>query len=65
MKRPMFRYWESVVIGKVREYRLKEGLKPGRYRFKGERKGYQDKLVEIDIKPNQPTTVRVICDETI
>ena len=53
------------VIGKVREYRLKEGLKPGRYRFKGERKGYQDKLVEIDIKPNQPTTVRVICDETI
>ena len=53
------------IIGKVREYRLKEGLKPGRYRFKGERKGYQDKLVEIDIKPNQPASVRVICDETI
>ena len=53
------------VIGKVREYKLKEGLKPGPYRFKGERKGYQDKLVEIDIKPNQPVTVRVICDETI
>ena len=53
------------VIGKVREYTLKAGLKPGRYRFKGERKGYQDKLVEIDIKPNQPATVRVICDEPI
>ncbi len=53
------------VIGKVREYKLKEGLKPGRYRFKGERKGYQDKLVEIEIKPNQPATVKVICDETI
>ena len=53
------------VIGKVREYRLKEGLKPGRYRFKGERKGYQDKLVEIEIKPNQSTIVRVICDEPI
>ncbi len=53
------------VIGKVREYRLKEGLKPGRYRFKGERRGYQDKLVEIEIKPNQPATVKVICNETI
>ena len=53
------------VIGKVREYRLKAGLKPGLYRFKGERKGYQDKLVEINIKPNQPATVRIICDEPI
>ena len=53
------------VIGKVREYNLKEGLKPGRYRFKGERRGYQDKLVEIDIKPNQPAAVKVICDEPI
>ena len=53
------------VIGKVREYNLKEGLKPGRYRFKGERRGYQDKLVEIDIKPNQPASIRIICDEPI
>ena len=53
------------VIGKVREYQLKAGLKPGRYRFKGERKGYKDKLVEIDIKPRQAASVRVVCDETI
>ena len=53
------------IIGKVREYKLKAGLKPGRYLFKGERKGYKDKLVEVNIKPNQAAVVRVICDETI
>jgi len=53
------------VIGKVREYQLKAGLKPGRYLFKGERKGYKDKLVEVYIKPRQATTVRVVCDEPI
>ena len=53
------------VIGKLSQYRLKEGLKPGRYLFKGERRGFKDKLVEVYIKPNQAVTVRVVCDETI
>ena len=53
------------IIGKVSEYRLKEGLKPGSYLFKGERKGYKDKLVEVHIKPEQAKVVRIVCDETI
>ena len=53
------------IIGKVSQYKLKEGLKPGTYLFKGERKGYKDKLVEVHIKPEQAKVVRVVCDETI
>ena len=53
------------IIGKVKEYRLKEGLTPGRYLFKGERRGFKDKLVEVYIKPQQPAIVRIICDEPI
>lgn len=53
------------VIGKVTEYKLKEGLKPGRYLFKGERRGFRDKLVEVHIKPEQPVDIRVICDEAV
>ena len=52
-------------IGKVSEYQLQDGLKPGRYLFKGERKGFKDKLIEVYIKPDQPVVVTVICDETI
>ena len=52
-------------IGKVSEYKLKEGLKPGRYLFKGERRGFKDKLIEVHIKPAQPVVVRVVCDEAI
>lgn len=53
------------VIGKVSEYRLQKGLKPGRYLFKGERRGFKDKLVEVHIKPDQAAVVSVVCDETI
>ena len=53
------------VIGKVSEYQLRAGLKPGRYLFKGERKGFKDKLVEVQIEPHQAAVVRVVCDETI
>lgn len=53
------------VIGKVMEYKIKEGLKPGRYLFKGECRGFKDKLVEVHIKPDQPTIVRVVCDEAV
>lgn len=53
------------VIGQVSEYRLKEGLKPGSYLFKGERKGYKDKLIEVHIKPAEAAVVRIVCDEAI
>ena len=53
------------VIGKVREYALKEGLKPGSYTFKGERRGYKDKLIQVQIRQGQVANVTVICDELI
>ncbi len=53
------------IIGKVMEYKLKEGLKPGHYLFKGKRRRFKDKLVEVHIKPDQPATIRVVCDEPI
>ena len=53
------------VIGKVREYRLKEGLKPGSYTFKGERKGFQDKLVRVQVRQGEGVNVMVVCDEPI
>ncbi len=53
------------VIGRATEYKLKEGLKPGRYLFKGERRGFKDKLLEVYIKPDRPVIIRVICDESI
>ncbi len=53
------------IIGKVKKYTLKEGLKPGRYFFKGERRGFKDKLIEVHIKPAQPVDVKIVCDEPI
>ncbi len=53
------------IIGKVQKYRLKEGLKPGNYTFKGERKGFKDKLVRVQVRQGETVSVTVICDESI
>lgn len=53
------------VIGKVLEYHLKDGLKPGSYLFKGERRGFKDKLVQVQVRPGEAVSVTVICDEAI
>lgn len=53
------------MIGKVRKYSLKEGLKPGSYTFKGNRKGYKDKLITVRIRQGQAVNVTVICDEPV
>ncbi len=53
------------VIGKVKRYQLKEGLKPGTYTFKGERRGFKDKLVQIRISHGGSASVTVICDEPV
>ena len=53
------------IIGKVLEYRLKQGLKSGNYTFKGERKGFKDKLVKVQVRHGKAVKVTVICDESI
>ena len=53
------------VIGKVMEYSLKAGLKPGKYVFKGKRKGFKEKLVEVEIQHGKEVHVTVICDEPV
>ncbi len=53
------------IIGKVKEYRLKDGLKPGNYTFRGEREGFRDKHVQIRVRHGEVVRVTVICDESI
>ena len=53
------------VVGQVAD-RIIE-LKPGKYVFEGKRKGYQSILVElnVDVNPDEPIEITVICDEPI
>ena len=51
-------------VGVVREKTI--SLRPGRYTFKGERRGYRSKLVEVVIEPfGAEMRVEVRCDEPV
>ena len=51
------------VVGKVTDKTVH--LRPGNYKFEGKRKGFRNKLVDVQVAkdPNEMTTVTIICDE--